>query len=336
MMLELSVSKFSEETFAKMTGLPFVTTDQRQQLEKIYQASRMAGQPLDPKTQQALQSPVWGQVLDVLRNDLQRAYRIDVETNSTVEPEAVEDQKNISDLMLALGQYLNGVGPLVQNGVMPLEAAKSMMLAISRRFRFGEEIEDQISTMQPPKVEDESKKELVVAQQKIMDVTNRLAEKDLAVKGMELRVDRLIAMADLSGKQTDIALKEIKVQTLEDRLNYLESMLQEKFQNFDKAQKLKQSTGDQIRTLQSQNVKDRMDYAQSVDKSVSDGMQTMQAVVQQLAQMQSEMLTAITQQSAQTNESINKLAIIVASPRRNRAIRGKDGRISETVSEVIQ
>ena len=41
-------------------------------------------------------------------------------------------------------------GPLVEKGVMPFEVAQTMMLSITRRFRFGTEIEDQIKAMKPP------------------------------------------------------------------------------------------------------------------------------------------------------------------------------------------
>lgn len=184
MMLECATYKFSEETWAKMTGLPFLLGDQfneltaissalqqRAQAEQIQirmQSQAQPGQPngqsqpqpsITPTMQQLrqvqaqLQSPKWSDVLAMLRDDMQRAYRIDIETNSTVEPEAVEDQKNIADLMNALGQYLNGVGPLVAKGVMPFEVAQSMLLAITRRFRFGSEIEEYVKGMQAPKPE---------------------------------------------------------------------------------------------------------------------------------------------------------------------------------------
>lgn len=180
LMLEIAATKFSEETWAQMTGLPYSTTEQVQQAQKIMEAvqKQMAalpppappqpGQPpagpqVPPALQQAaqqaqaiLQKPSWKAVLTMLRTDTQRAYRIDIETNSTVEPEAAEDQKNIADLMNSMGQFLNGVGPMVEKGIMPFEVAKNMLLAISRRFRFGSEIEDDIKAMKapPPKQED--------------------------------------------------------------------------------------------------------------------------------------------------------------------------------------
>jgi hypothetical protein len=42
---------------------------------------------------------------------------------------------------------------------MPFQAAQSMMLAIVKRFRFGDEIEEYIKAMQAPKPQDDGKKE---------------------------------------------------------------------------------------------------------------------------------------------------------------------------------
>ena len=151
MMLEIASLKMGEESWARMTGLPFLTSMQTQQLQQIVMAAQMGGQPPDPRLMQQMQTPTWPAVLQLLRDDIQRTYKVDIETNSTVEPEAVEDQKNISELMMTMGQFLNGVGPLVANGVLPFEVAQTMLLTVTRRFRFGPEIEDQIKSMQPPK-----------------------------------------------------------------------------------------------------------------------------------------------------------------------------------------
>jgi hypothetical protein len=113
----------------------------------------------------------------MLRDDTQRAYRIDIETNSTIEPEAAEDQKNITELMTAIGQYLNGIGPLVAKGVMPFEAAQSMLLAIVRRYRFGPEIEDQIRAMKPPPPPDDGKAVAAAEQAKAQAEQQRETER---------------------------------------------------------------------------------------------------------------------------------------------------------------
>jgi len=207
MMLEIAGTKFSEETWAGMTGLPFLTTDQRQQAEQMAQALQMAqaqGAQVPPETQQqvqqALSAPVWGQVLDLLQNDIQRAYRIDIETNSTVEPEAVEDQKNIAELMNALAQYLNGVGPLVAKGVMPMEVAQSMLLAITRRFRFGTDIEDYIKQMKAPPPEDDGKAAEAAKVQAEMQAQHQAEQQKMQLEMQKIQAEGQMQMLELKAE----------------------------------------------------------------------------------------------------------------------------------------
>ena len=182
MLVEMAATNFSEETWAKMTGLPFILTSTKQQLLAIQQASQMTGQPLDPQTAQALQQPVWGEVLAILKDDFQRAYRVDIETNSTIAPEAADDQKQITELMTVMGQFLNGMGPLVAQGVMPFEAAQAMLLAISRRFRFGSEIEDLLMKMKPPKPQDDGAKQAAQAQAQQAQQEGQMKLQELQLK----------------------------------------------------------------------------------------------------------------------------------------------------------
>lgn len=214
MMLEIAATKFSEETWAKMTGMPFMTADKKAQLDQLVFSMKSAqtqGQPIDPKmqeqVQQQMQVPVWGDVIKLLQDDMQRAYRIDIETNSTVEPEAVEDQKNITELMTAIGQYLNGVGPLVAQGTLPFEVASSMLMAITRRFRFGPEIEDQIAQMKAPPPPDDGKAQAQAEQQAVQ--AQQQAQMQIAQGKMQM--DQAKLQADGQSKAAELQnMKEIE------------------------------------------------------------------------------------------------------------------------------
>jgi len=197
MMLEVAASKFSQDTWAKMTGLPYLTDMQVEQGTAQLQAMQANIRMVPPemmqqaqaaiqKLQQQLQSPKWADVLKMLNDDLQRAYRIDIETNSTIEPEAAEDQKNITELMNAIGQFTNGVGPMIQQGVLPFDVAKNMLLAITRRFRFGREIEDDIQAMQPPKPEDDGKE--AAAQKQLQQAAADKMATDAQLKETETKL----------------------------------------------------------------------------------------------------------------------------------------------------
>jgi hypothetical protein len=326
MMLELAATKFSEETWAKMTGLPFVTTAQRQQLEQIQQAALASGQQLDPQTQAKLQAPVWGDVLKLLQDDMQRAYRIDIETNSTVEPEAVEDQKNISDVMNALGQYLNGVGPLVMKGVMPFQAAQAMMLAIVRRFRFGPEIEDYIKAMQPPKQEDNGEaakaaQEKAASEAEKAQLTNKLqaseAEKNLIQRQAELDVREIKLNADQQ-------VFDIKKQSAERERQAVTEVAHTKLQHAQK-----------VATLQNSKFKTENVVNQKADTKLSAGIAALQGTIEQLANMQASLMTTISAQSVKNEELIGSMVKAITAPKKRTVVRGKDGRATEMLEQTV-
>lgn len=157
--VEIAGKHFQVETFKSMTMLSFPMEEEKKaiagQLAKMRAINPQA--PPDPRMVQVLQSPSWEQIIGELKDDKQRQYHIDIETNSTVDPEATEDHKEITDLLTAMGQTLSGLGPLILSGSMPFGAAQAILLTITRRFRFGDDIEDQIKQMQAPKPPDDGK-----------------------------------------------------------------------------------------------------------------------------------------------------------------------------------
>ena len=230
MMLELAAQNFSEETWAKMTGLPFLLSAQFNELTAIerklaqelamHQAAAAppgappAASPLIAQLQQIrqqLQTPQWEQILAILKDDLQRAYRVDIETNSTIEPEAAEDKQNIVDLMTTLGQFLQGVTPLVVKGALPFEAAQTMMLTIARRFRFGTEIEDSLKAMQPPAPEPQGDQ----GAGQIAKMQQQMGEQALQMKQSQaesgLQVEKLKMEHQLQKRSTEQDVRELSL-----------------------------------------------------------------------------------------------------------------------------
>ena len=99
------------------------------------------------QAQAILAKPPWEQVVGLLRKDLQRYYRIDIETNSTIASDTQEDKQNMLDALEGLEQIFKTLGPLAQEGALPFPAVKSIVLAMVRRFPFGREVEDQLESM---------------------------------------------------------------------------------------------------------------------------------------------------------------------------------------------
>ena len=213
LMLEIGVSKLAPETIKKMTGLPFPTgmekSQAQQQLQQMQmqqqmqaQMAQQMGQPPQPpqpppqELAMAAGMPSWDELLGLLQDDLQRNYRVDIETNSTIDAEATEDKEDVAEVMNAISQFMMAIGPLVSEGTMPFGVAQKMMLAIVRRFRFGTELEDELQQMQPPKPKGDPKVEAEIQKAKadIEGKVKALEQQDAQLKQKTAEADMQLAM----------------------------------------------------------------------------------------------------------------------------------------------
>lgn len=207
---EIMAKHFSEETWAEMTQMQLPTSQDLAAAQQMIEAGRQLqaiGLPPPPDIQQAQQmlaAPSWPAVLQVLRNDLSRQYRVDIETNSTIEPEAAEDKEHIAEITNAMSQFLNGVAPMVESGIMDFEIAKFMLLAIVRRFRFGTELEDALEQMRPPepKADPNAQAKAEIEKQKLEN-SREEHQMDLEGRKMEMefkREEHRLRMLELQAK----------------------------------------------------------------------------------------------------------------------------------------
>jgi hypothetical protein len=84
--------------------------------------------------------PVTPEMLSIMKSDLLRSYKIDIESDSTVATDQAQDQKNVIDLLTAVTSFIGQAQPLVASGV-PAEVIKEMLLFAIRRFKGGDQIE---------------------------------------------------------------------------------------------------------------------------------------------------------------------------------------------------
>jgi hypothetical protein len=333
-MLEIAATKFSESTWAQMTGLPFTTTQQVEQAQQIMQAAQLNGLPPPPEVAQVLQQTTWNAVLEMLRKDTQRAYRIDIETNSTVEPEAVEDQKNIAELMTALGQFLNGVGPLVEKGVMPFEVAQTMMLSITRRFRFGTEIEDQVKAMKPPPPQADdgaAQKAQAQAVEEKMKSAQQMQQMQANVAALEQKLAAAQFENQAIQRKAELDLREAKVQVAEEQLRLKEQMTLEKITTRDQFGMEKLNNKQNVVSMMEAKSKEVQSNANKADTKIHQSVSSMKNTAHVLEQSRTEMLRVIEEQGRQTQMMVAEMLRALTAPRVKTPVRGKDGRITHVI-----
>lgn len=242
-MLEIAAAKFEISTMRQMTGLPYFTNEEKQkvgaQIEAQQAQASMAaqmppqpGQPPAAPPQQPqipeevtamMAAPSWENIEQIMQDDVAMHYKTDIETNSTIDAEAAQDKEEISDLMNAVSQFLNGVAPLVEQGVLPIEVAKQMLLVVSRRFNFGTQLEDALNAMKAPEPKNDPVAEAKSAAEKAKaEAAAAQAATDMA----QSQMDGQLAQQDFENKKNLIVLKA-QIDQAELRIKERELQLQE-------------------------------------------------------------------------------------------------------------
>ena len=329
LMLELAATKLSEETWAQATQLPFLTTAKRNDMQMMAMAMQQSGQPLPPEMQQAMQQISWAQVLDVLKSDMARTYRIDIETNSTVEPDATDDLKAMNETMTTIGQFLNGAAPLVSSGSMPFEVVKSMLLVITRRSRFGHEIEELLQQMQAPKPPDDGNKAKQDQQQIVMQQKQAMSEIQLKQQQAEMSIQEQTMQAQMQTKQkeVDLQMREMALQLKEAQFEIQQSAERQAFE-YEKQRASEQiGTQQKLSQMECEQHRGEMQVHEQAESTLGQGVGAMQAMVESLVH-------AVGQQAAQNQQTVESLVATLSRPRVKKAIRDRTGRI-ESVEESV-
>ena len=148
---EIICEKFRPETIAQMVGFDPQKSEQDLSIPQIPmpmppQPPPMPGQPPMPPPEPQMMPPemVFGQALQLMRDDTMRAYRIDIETDSTVALDEQQEKADATELVVNIGQYFQNAMPIVQ--VMPSfgPVAKELLMFIIRRYKAGRGMEESI------------------------------------------------------------------------------------------------------------------------------------------------------------------------------------------------
>jgi hypothetical protein len=173
---EVIAQKFDIPTLKAISGVEMPTAEEKAQAQATYQQgaqayqvavqqAQAAQQPpppqpeVPPEIQSALDSPTWEDVVGLLRDKPGRQFRIDVETDSTVEPDEQEDRAAAIEFITALSTFIAQWGPQVQAQPALAPLASEALLYVVRRYRAGRELEATIERVMqqimasPPKPE---------------------------------------------------------------------------------------------------------------------------------------------------------------------------------------
>lgn len=338
--LEFAANLYTPATFAQITKLPLATQGQKAMLQQSM-AQQMQqpqqgqpGQPPQPpqpppEVMQTLSLPAWEEVVAILRDRFERSYRIDIETNSTVDLEATEDKTQMAEFMNAFGQMTAGLTPLMDSGAMPFEAGKLIMSEVFRRYRFARRIEQALDAIKPPppkedpkvakeksdaemaKVQAESKRQIGEMQETVIEKTAEIERLNIEVTALKAQNQTVAAEASLKEKGAQVEAKTQK------------NALQMDYANKAAMQK------EQVTKMQDQLV------VQQLQAAIQQGQQQMQAQIDQLRQEVQQAL-AMFGEKMNASQQVSAAKQEVAAARTEQKAVQSGGQLESALTALIQ
>lgn len=323
MKAEIIATRFQPQTIAAMTGIQ-----------------------LTPETEQ------------LLRSDVLRGYKIDIESDSTIRADLTRNQQSMTEFVMGTAGYIQAIGPAIQAGILPANLAVEIFSAFSRNFRLGKQVEDALEQAgeaarqeaqqpQQPKpdpamIEAQNKQQLAQADMQMkaqVEAQKLQLEQMKAEKGHELEVAKM--QQEFQLKQAQAAADyELKAQQNAAAM----SMQQEKHQA-DLQMGREKFTADarlnRNKTIMDYRIKQKSLAGKKgktsvddieFDDPLSDAMQPVVDTMQQLMQV----LAQQAQQQAQAQQAMQQMMAqvlqVVAAPKK--VVRGKNGQVEGVTHDL--
>jgi hypothetical protein len=200
---EIIAEKFGADTLAKMTGVKLFATAQEKQAAQqaaqiqaqMAQMAQQGGQA-PAKPDERLGRPTWEEVKAVLADDAQRQFRVEIETDSTVDPDDAEEKAAAVEFIETIATLIGQAGPIVQQAPPLGQLVGESVKFLTRRYRIGREMEETIdqtmaalANMPPP-----------AAQQQGDPNAPKVAQ-------LELQTEQIKQQGQLQGKQMDAQMQ---------------------------------------------------------------------------------------------------------------------------------
>lgn len=211
---EIISEHFSEDTIKELSGVKLMTMQEKQQIQmqtQIAQQTGMAPPPIPPQVQEMLSKPSWDDVIGLLRNDLLRGFRIDVQTDSTIKADQAEERDARIQFLQSIGGFMQQAMQVQNADMMPL--LLQMMKFGMQGFKVGKDIDATFESvmnkmMQPkppmPPMPDPRQVELQ-SKEKIAQMENqtKMQIEDMKIKG-DMQINHMknqkdIAVAQIGG-----------------------------------------------------------------------------------------------------------------------------------------
>ena len=264
----------------------------------------------------------------ILRSDLMRAYRIDIETDSTIQADVNRAQQQAGQFIQGAGTFFQAIGPAVQTGAMPPDVAIKLFMGLARPFKLGKQAEDALD-----KWEQETTQKIEQAKQQPPqppppDPAIVKAQMDMEARQAELQQTGAIEQQRLQLEGQDRASKsQIEQQRLALEAQFKERELAIR----EREAALKEREAETRTSLEVAKLQDgqsaRHEQREDARSAIQPEIDAKQSVAD-LAALTKEIVGGTVESNRQTQaaiiEAVNALREAVSRPKK--IVRGPDGR----------
>jgi len=212
---EIICEQFSLEVIKAMAGVKLLSEKEKQLVQRAAQIwdqfGQMAAQaqqegvqppPQPPVPQpspemiEALEEPSWDQVMGILRNEKLRGFIVDVETDSTIEPDQQAAQQSASGFVEAVTAFMTAALPIVQAEPQAADMMGEMLSWAANQWKGADTIVGSIDEF-VDKVKKKAEE----------------AEKNPPPPPPEVQAEQIKAQAEGQKAQADVAMVQLKANT---------------------------------------------------------------------------------------------------------------------------
>lgn len=180
---------------------------QQQAQAMLQQQFQQAQQQAAMQAQQAEQAK-FDKALEILRSDKLRGFRVDIETDSTLQADAEADKMAATELFSATMGGINAIAPIVQAAPELVEPIGDMLLFTFRRFRVGRSMESGLEDALT-KVKERLEEQAANPQPSPDQIK---AEAEIKKQQMETQRAQEEHQMDMQAKQEEFQLEQQKAQ----------------------------------------------------------------------------------------------------------------------------
>jgi hypothetical protein len=168
------------------------------------------------------------EVEQLLRNDLLRSYRIDIESDSTIRADVSRSQEQMSLFLQGTAQYAQSMASVLQLEPGAKAAIIEIYASFARNFKLGKSAEDALESLttqaqQPQEDKPDPEQQKLAAEQQRMEMQMQMEQQklqaemelkkmDMQLKQLELQVRQQLAQLDVEKAEIDIQAKRENVE----------------------------------------------------------------------------------------------------------------------------